>query len=48
MVTNGATGTLNAYANLTATDISIGTVQTINIGQAAAPKTFTVGVRKVC
>ncbi len=44
VVTNGATGALNAFANLTATDVSIGTVQTINIGQAAAPKTFTVDV----
>ncbi|MCC8461952.1 MAG: hypothetical protein LN546_01970 [Rickettsia endosymbiont of Ecitomorpha arachnoides] len=46
-ITNGNTGTLNVYTTgttLTATDSSIGTVQTINIGQGNAAAAFTVDV----
>ncbi|WP_341792055.1 hypothetical protein [Rickettsia endosymbiont of Gonocerus acuteangulatus] len=45
-VTNGQNGTLNAYTNLTSTDASIGTIKTINIGQAAAPTTLTIAVNQ--
>jgi len=46
-IANGDNGTLNVYTtntNLTATNSSIGTVQTINIGQNTAPAAFTVDV----
>ena len=46
-ITNGNTGTLNVYTTgttLTATDSSIGTVQTINIGQENGSATFTIDV----
>ncbi|QQV75716.1 hypothetical protein H6P87_01280 [Rickettsia tillamookensis] len=46
-ITNGNTGTLNVYTTgttLTATDSSIGTVNTINIGQGNGSATFTIDV----
>ncbi|MFQ3886744.1 MAG: hypothetical protein AB8U88_03890 [Rickettsia conorii subsp. raoultii] len=46
-IKNGNTGTLNVYTTgttLTATDSSIGTVNTINIGQGNAVAAFTIDV----
>ncbi|WP_341788721.1 hypothetical protein [Rickettsia endosymbiont of Lasioglossum villosulum] len=46
VIKNGGNGTLNVFTNLTAIEPSIGTIQTIAIGQKNAPNTLTVDVTK--
>lgn len=45
-VTNGQTGTLNVYTNLTSTDASIGEIKTINIGQLGTPNALNIVVNQ--
>jgi len=43
-ITNGENGILNVLATLTATDSTIGTLKTINIGKTGTKQTFTIKV----